>query len=64
MRMIHWRFLFRIRVIIAFLFIILVFSLLSPNFFKPRNFLTVGMAVSILGVVAVGQTLCLLTGNF
>lgn len=59
-----WRFLFKIRVIVAFLVIILVFSLLSPNFFKLRNFLTVGMAVSILGIVAAGQTLCLLTGNF
>lgn len=62
--MAFWRFLFKIRILIAFIVIIIVFALLSPNFFRPINFLTIGMAVSILGIVAIGQTMCLLTGNF
>lgn len=51
-------------IVIAFLFIILIFSILSPQFFKPINFVTIGMAAATLGIVAIGQSLVLMTGNF
>jgi ribose transport system permease protein len=51
-------------IVIAFLFIILIFSILSPQFFKPINFITIGMAAATLGIVAIGQSLVLITGNF
>lgn len=51
-------------IVIAFLFIILIFSILSPQFFKSINFVTIGMAAATLGIVAIGQSLVLMTGNF
>lgn len=54
----------RITIVIAYLFIVLIFSILSPQFFKPLNFITIGMAAATLGIVAIGQSLVLLTGNF
>jgi len=39
-------------------------SLLSDVFLTPRNLLNILWAVSVLGIVAVGQTVLLVTGNF
>ncbi len=58
------KFIFRIRIIIVFILIVTIFSIMSPYFLKLINIKTILMAVSILGMVSVGQTLCLITGNF
>ena len=50
-------FLLMIMLIVAGLF-------LSPVFLTPRNLLNILWAVSVLGVVALGQTLLIITGNF
>lgn len=52
---------------VTFLLMILLIvagSLLSPVFLTPRNLLNILWAVSVLGIVALGQTLLLITCNF
>jgi ribose transport system permease protein len=51
------------------LFIILVielvaFSQLTPYFFTLNNLFSVGRNIANLGIVAIGQTMCILTGGF
>ena len=51
----------------AFLLLIVLIvagTLLSDVFLTPRNLLNILFAVSVLGVVALGQTMLLITGNF
>ncbi len=43
---------------------LIVFSLVSPYFFTLKNILSLFLNVSILGIVAIGQTLCILTSDF
>jgi ribose transport system permease protein len=59
-----WKTLNSLTIVIAFVVIIAVFSVLSPQFFRPVNFVTIGMAAATLGIVAIGQSLILITGNF
>jgi len=52
---------------VAFLLMILLIiagSLMSDVFLTPRNLLNILWAVSVLGIVALGQTLLLITCNF
>ena len=41
-----------------------VFSNLTPYFFKLDNLLPVGREIATLGIVAIGQTMCILTAGF
>ena len=43
---------------------VLVGALLSDVFLTPRNLLNIMWAVSVLGIVALGQTVLLVTRNF
>lgn len=43
---------------------IVVFSLLSEYFLSIRNILAIGLNISVLGIVSIGQTLCILTSDF
>ena len=43
---------------------LIVFSRLTPYFLRLDNLLPVGREVASLGIVAIGQTLCILTGGF
>jgi ribose transport system permease protein len=51
-------------VLAALVLVILVFSLLNEHFFSIRTFYSVGMTLSVIGVICIGQTLCILTGGF
>ncbi|MDO5445274.1 MAG: ABC transporter permease [Eubacteriales bacterium] len=42
----------------------IIFSSLTPYFFKLDNLLPVGREVATLGIVAIGQVLCILTAGF
>src|SRR6185436_9840709 len=44
--------------------LIIVGALLSDVFLTPRNLLNIMWAVSILGIIALGQTMLLITCNF
>lgn len=41
-----------------------IFTSLTPYFFKLENLLPLGREISTLGIVAIAQTLCILTGGF
>ncbi len=43
---------------------LIVFSNLTPYFLQLKNLLPVGREVATLGIVAIGQTLCILSGGF
>ena len=43
---------------------IIVFSLLSAYFMTVKNIMSIGLNTSVLGLVAIGQTLCIITSNF
>lgn len=43
---------------------IIVGTFLSPVFLTLQNFLNIFWAVSVLGIIALGQTILLITGNF
>ena len=50
---------------VIFLFVlILVGAIFSPVFLSTKNFLNILWSVSVLGIVAIGQTVLLITGNF
>lgn len=43
---------------------LIVFSFLSPNFFTPNNLVNILIRVSALGLLVIGQSFTLITGNF
>lgn len=49
--------------LITLIGMIILFSLLSPYFFTTRNFLNIGQAISIRGIIAIGLTIVLITGG-
>ena len=54
----------RSAVILVLFLAILVFSLLSPYFFTLRNIYAIGLTVSVIGIICIGQTLCILIRGF
>lgn len=50
-------------ILLAFLSILIVFSILNENFLTPSNIQNIIVQSAIIGVVAVGQTLVILTGG-
>ena len=40
------------------------FSFNSPYFLKLNNFYTIGLTISVLGILTIGQAMCLITGGF
>ena len=48
---------------IGFLVICVIFALLSPHFFKSRNISNILVQSSILAIIAVGETIVILTGG-
>lgn len=57
-----WR-LDQIGAVVGLFILLLAFSILSPNFRQVGNFLLIATMASTIGLVAVGQTLVLLTGG-
>ena len=51
-------------ILLAYVFLIIMFSFLSPVFFTVRNFLNIGLYCSVMGVTAVGMSIALLSGSF
>jgi ribose transport system permease protein len=47
--------------LLAYLVMIIFFAIASPYFLSIRNFLNIGLAASIIGIAATGQTLVLLS---
>ncbi len=51
------------RAFFALIVIIIVFSILSPNYFSINNFLTMASHVAIFGILAIGMLLVILNGG-
>ena len=47
----------------AWIVIVIVFSILSPYFLTARNFMNIGMAITVYGIAAVGSTIVLISGG-
>ena len=47
-----------------FVIIIICFSVLSPNFFKPNNFKSIVSNLGTIGLVVIGETTVILSGGF
>lgn len=50
--------------VIFLLILIIIGAIFSPVFLTPNNFLNILWSVSVLGIVALGQTMLLITSNF
>ena len=47
----------------AWIAIVIVFSVLSPYFLTTRNFMNIGLAITVYGIAAVGSTMVLISGG-
>lgn len=54
----------RLVVVGALAALLIVFGTLSPSFMTPANMLTILLTATSVGIIAIGQLLCLLSGNF
>lgn len=54
----------RLMLILMLVVEVVVFASLTPYFLKLDNILPVGREIATLGIVAIGQTMCILTGGF
>ncbi len=52
------------RMLLVLIGLVVAFSLLSPYFLKVRNIWAIGLTISVIGIVCIGQSLVLLTGAF
>ena len=52
------------RMFIILVAIVALFSILSPYFLRLRNLYAIGLTISVIGIVCIGQSLVLLTGAF
>ncbi len=53
-----------LRMVLVLLGMIFLFSLFSPYFFQVKNMYSIGLTISVIGIVCIGQTMILLTGMF
>ena len=51
-------------VLIALGVVIIIFSILTPNFLSINNFYAIGLTLSVVGIICIGQTLCILVRGF
>jgi erythritol transport system permease protein len=58
-----WRLVLKLRAFVAFLAIVLVFSVISSNYFTGSNLLTMTEHVAVTGPMAVGETFVILTAG-
>ena len=54
----------RMMLIVMLVVELILFANLTPYFLQTDNLLPVGREISTLGIVAIGQTMCLLSGGF
>jgi len=53
-----------LRMLFVLITMVVLFSILSPYFLKMRNLYAIGLTISVIGIVCIGQSLILLTGAF
>jgi len=52
------------RMVLIFAGMVILFSILSPYFLKLQNLYAIGLTISVIGIICIGQSLVLLTGLF
>jgi ribose transport system permease protein len=52
------------RMLLVLIVLVAAFSLASPYFLQIRNIWAIGLTISVIGIVCIGQSLILLTGAF
>ncbi len=52
------------RMLLVLIALVAAFALLSPYFLKVKNIWAIGLTISVIGIVCIGQSLVLLTGAF
>lgn len=57
------KFIEKFGLLLAFLVVIIIFSLLSPYFFTFNNWMNIFVQTSIISIIAVGETIVILTGG-
>ena len=53
-----------IRMLLVLVGLVVIFSILSPYFLTMRNLSAIGLTISVIGIVCIGQSIVLLTGAF
>lgn len=53
-----------LRMLLVLVGLIIIFSILSPYFLSVRNLWAIGLTISVIGIVCIGQSIVLLTGDF
>ncbi len=51
-------------IIITIFIMLITFAFLIPNFFRPTNFLNILIAGSLMGLVAIGESMLIIAGHF
>lgn len=57
-------FLNQARMLIVLIVLLAIFSALSPYFLNVKNVFAIGLTISVIGIVCIGQSMILLTGAF
>ena len=53
-----------LRMLFVLIGLIVLFAILSPYFLTVRNIYAIGLTISVIGIVCIGQSMVLMTGNF
>jgi ribose transport system permease protein len=58
------RILNNLRMLFVLIGLVILFSILSPYFLTSRNLMAIGLTISVIGIVCIGQSMVLMTGDF
>jgi ribose transport system permease protein len=58
------RILNNLRMLFVLIGLVILFSILSPYFLTARNLMAIGLTISVIGIVCIGQSMVLMTGDF
>ncbi len=53
-----------LRMLFVLIGLVILFSILSPYFLTARNLMAIGLTISVIGIVCIGQSMVLMTGDF
>lgn len=63
-KLLNYKTLNRVMLLVLLFAEIIIFSQMTPYFLKVTNVLSIGREIATLGIVAIGQTMCILLGGF
>ena len=54
----------QLRMLLVLIGLVAIFAIFVPYFWSAKNFAAIGLTISVIGIVCIGQTFALLTGDF